>query len=89
MAAIECKAVIQSIGIPIIRQAANGQKRTLGSGPKFDRLGLGDLLSGIDERHLHNLRGGLSVRRFHVDLVAEFSQLDPQPRVPDVFLQPG
>ncbi len=60
-----------------------------GSGPKSERLGLGDLLSGIDERHLRNLRGGLPVRRFHVNLVAEFSQLDRQPRVPDVFLQPG
>ena len=52
-------------------------------------LGLGDLLGGIDERHLHNLRRGLPVRRFHVDLVAAFSQLDRQPRVPDVLLQPG
>ncbi len=55
----------------------------------LERLGLGDLLGGIDERHLHNLRGGLPVRRFHVDLGAEFSQLDRQPRVPDVLLQPG
>ena len=55
----------------------------------LERLGLGDLLGGIDERHFRNLRGGLSVWRFHIDLVAEFSQLDRQPCVPDVLLQPG
>ena len=90
---------IQVARIKRFSTAAFGQNRTFpaaisrhgffGSGPNFERLGLGDLLGGIDERHPHNLRGGLPVRRFHVDIVAEFSQLDRQPRVPNILLQPG
>lgn len=87
------------VGDVVWMSFALGQNRTFpaaisrhgffGSGPNFERLGLGDLLGGIDERHPHNLRGGLPVRRFHVDIVAEFSQLDRQPRVPNILLQPG